>query len=83
MGMAIPAMTSFVLSEAPEETSGRASGLLSAVKQISAALDVAVYGAMTLADPVGGLSRAVLHTAGLPAVSAVALWIVTRHSARN
>ena len=82
-GMAIPAVTSFVLSEVPRETSGRASGLLSTVRQVGTALGVAVYGTMTLADPVNGLSRVVLASAGVLLVAALALWVVTRRNAPN
>ncbi|SFV09890.1 MFS transporter [Pseudoduganella namucuonensis] len=63
MGLAVPAMTTFILSSVERHQAGTASGVLNMARQVGGALGVAVYGALA-AGP-SGVRLAVGVSAGL------------------
>jgi DHA2 family methylenomycin A resistance protein-like MFS transporter len=72
IGLAVPPMTAALLSTVPRARSGSASGLLNAVRQAGAAIGVALFGALMAGNMVAGLRVAIMISAGLLAIAAVA-----------
>ena len=76
MGLAVPAMTTSILSSVDRARSGTASAVLNAARQVGGAIGVAAFG--TLASGVArsqiisGLRTAAFSAAGLLAVAAIA-----------
>jgi MFS transporter, DHA2 family, methylenomycin A resistance protein len=77
IGLAVPAMTTALLSSVEKERSGLASGVLNSVRQAGGALGVAVLGGLLSAHAIGGLrasfAAAALILAGVIAVAVVGL----------
>lgn len=65
IGMAIPPMTTVVLSGVPQSRSGIVSGLLSMVRQAGGAIGVATFGSLIAMDPDHGFQTAVIVSAVL------------------
>lgn len=69
MGLAVPPMTTAILSAVEPRLAGTASGVLNAARQVGGALGVAVYGALAASpvaqDAIGGTRNAVLVSSGL------------------
>ncbi len=79
MGLAVPPMTTLVLSSVEARMAGTASGVLNAARQVGGALGVAVYGALAaspaVAQALAGTRHAVLVSAVLLLAAAVlAAW---------
>jgi MFS transporter, DHA2 family, methylenomycin A resistance protein len=72
IGLAVPPMTAALLATVPRSRSGSASGLLNAIRQAGAAVGVALYGALIRGSVVEGLRVAIMISAGLLAVAALA-----------
>jgi len=74
MGLAVPPMTTSVLSAVDARMAGTASGVLNAARQAGGALGVAVYGALAASpvalDAIAGTRHAVLVSAALLLVAA-------------
>ncbi|HJU23111.1 MAG TPA: MFS transporter [Casimicrobiaceae bacterium] len=71
MGLAVPAMTTVVLSSLERRFAATASGALNAARQAAGALGVAVFGALVAHDPIiGGLHEAASISAALMIVAA-------------
>jgi MFS transporter, DHA2 family, methylenomycin A resistance protein len=73
IGLAVPPMTAALLATVPRSRSGSASGLLNAIRQAGAAIGVALFGALIRGNVVEGLRIAVVISAVLLAVAAVAV----------
>jgi MFS transporter, DHA2 family, methylenomycin A resistance protein len=71
IGLAVPAMTTALLTAAPASRSGVASGVLNSVRQAGGALGVAVYGALLNEKGVAGVQLAFLLSAVLLAIAAI------------
>jgi len=71
MGMAVPAMTTGILSSVHKNLSGTASAALNTARQASGAAGVAILGAIA-----AGGNSAILHTIGLSAFAAIVLTII-------
>lgn len=72
MGLAVPAMTTLMLSSVERPFAATASGALNAARQAGGALGVAVFGALVARDPIiGGLHQAASISAALMIVAAV------------
>jgi DHA2 family methylenomycin A resistance protein-like MFS transporter len=75
MGLAVPAMTTSILSAVEPRLAGTASGVLNMARQTGGALGVAVYGALAAspvaADALAGTRHAVLVSCALLLVCAV------------
>ena len=69
MGLAVPPMTTSILSAVAPRMAGTASGVLNAARQVGGALGVAVYGALAAspvaADAIAGTRHAVLVSCAL------------------
>jgi len=83
MGLAVPAMTTAILSSADRTKSGTVSAVLNAARQVGGALGVAAFGALvsgaTTEQVTSGLSAAGLIAASLLTVAtAVARWGIRR-----
>ena len=76
MGVAVPAMTTTILSSVERKVSGIASAVLNAARQTGGAIGVAWYGAMVAGDGriVSGLKFSVLCSASLLLAAAVLAW---------
>jgi MFS transporter, DHA2 family, methylenomycin A resistance protein len=71
IGLAIPAMTTALLTAAPASRSGIASGVFNSVRQAGGALGVAVYGALLNEKGVAGVQFSFLLSAVLLTVAAL------------
>ncbi|HLX28910.1 MAG TPA: MFS transporter [Casimicrobiaceae bacterium] len=72
MGLAVPAMTTLMLSSLERRFAATASGALNAARQAGGALGVAVFGALVAHDPIiGGLHQAAFMSAALMVIAAV------------
>lgn len=81
MGLAVPAMTTVVLSGADARRAGTASGVLNAARQFGGAIGVAAFGALATGghDPIiPGLHAAAATAAVLLAGAAATAWIGVR-----
>jgi DHA2 family methylenomycin A resistance protein-like MFS transporter len=58
IGLAVPPMTSALLSTVPRSRSGVASGVLNTVRQAGGAIGVALFGSFTAGDTVHGVQLA-------------------------
>jgi len=65
MGLAIPALTSGLLASVDRQDAGAASGALNACRQVGGAAGVAIFGALTGADPAAGLRASAMAAAVL------------------
>jgi DHA2 family methylenomycin A resistance protein-like MFS transporter len=76
MGLAVPAMTTSILSSVDRARSGTASAVLNAARQVGGAIGVAAFGALvsevTGGQIVSGLKTAALSGAGLLIVATIA-----------
>jgi DHA2 family methylenomycin A resistance protein-like MFS transporter len=72
IGLAVPPMTAALLATVPRSRSGSASGLLNAIRQAGAAIGVALFGTLIRGNMVEGLRVAIVISAGLLAVAAMA-----------
>ena len=71
MGLAVPAMTTTVLSSVDRNLGGTASGALNAARQVGGALGVAAFGALVAhGDFVAGLRAAAIISAALMVAAA-------------
>jgi MFS transporter, DHA2 family, methylenomycin A resistance protein len=71
VGLAVPAMTTALLTAVPASRSGVASGVLNSVRQSGGALGVAVYGALLNEKGVAGVQLSFLFSAVLLTVAAI------------
>ncbi len=75
MGVAVPAMTTVVLSAVDKTASGIAAGVLNAVRQAGGAVGVAAFGAFTGGRIVAGLHASVLAAAvAMVSAAGLAAW---------
>jgi MFS transporter, DHA2 family, methylenomycin A resistance protein len=86
MGLAVPAMTTAILSSVDRTKAGTASAVLNAARQVGGAIGVAAFGALMIGvtpeEITSGLSTASLIAASLLVVAtAFALWGVRRVAA--
>ncbi|HEU4415472.1 MAG TPA: MFS transporter [Candidatus Angelobacter sp.] len=78
MGLAVPAMTTAILSIVPRERSGTASAVLNTARQAGGAVGVAIFGALlghTRENIIPGLHASALISAGLLALAATITWL--------
>jgi len=81
MGLAVPAMTTAILSSVPRERSGTASAVLNTARQAGGAIGVAVFGALlgqTHEKIIPGLHVAGLISAGLLICAGALAWLGLR-----
>ena len=71
VGLAVPAMTTALLTAVPASRSGVASGVLNSVRQAAGALGVAVYGALLNEKGVAGVQLSFLLSAVLLTMAAL------------
>jgi MFS transporter, DHA2 family, methylenomycin A resistance protein len=71
VGLAVPAMTTALLTAVPASRSGVASGVLNSVRQAGGALGVAVYGALLNEKGVAGVQLSFLLSAVLLTIAAI------------
>ena len=86
IGLAVPPMTAALLATVPRSRSGSASGLLNAIRQAGAAMGVAMFGAFMRGNMVAGLQLAIMLSAGLLTIAALAAALsmrVVRHGQMN
>jgi DHA2 family methylenomycin A resistance protein-like MFS transporter len=84
IGLAVPAMTTALLSSVPSAMSGTASGVLNTVRQSGGAIGVALFGSALALGTVEGMRLAFLASALAVAGSAVCAFLFIRdadHSA--
>jgi MFS transporter, DHA2 family, methylenomycin A resistance protein len=77
MGLAVPAMTTSILSSVPRERSGTASAVLNTARQTGGAIGVAVFGALlghSRDQIIPGLHTSALISTGLLLTAAVLAW---------
>jgi DHA2 family methylenomycin A resistance protein-like MFS transporter len=77
MGLAVPAMTTAILSSVPRERSGTASAVLNTARQAGGAVGVAIFGALlghTRERIIPGLHIAGLISTGLLLIAAALAW---------
>jgi len=75
IGVAVPAMTTTVLSSAPRNRSALAAGVLNTVRQAAGAIGVAIFGALGSTDMLTGMRMAFgLCAALLIAVGVLSAW---------
>ena len=77
MGLAVPAMTTTILSAVERRRAGTASAVLNAARQAGGTVGVAVFGALVAGDAVhivDGLHRAALVCSALLVVAAAIVW---------
>jgi DHA2 family methylenomycin A resistance protein-like MFS transporter len=72
IGLAVPPMTTTLLSSVEKRQSGLASGLLNMIRQAAGALGVALFGSLTGADLLSGMRLAFAISAGLLALAIAA-----------
>jgi DHA2 family methylenomycin A resistance protein-like MFS transporter len=78
MGLAVPAMTTSILTIVPRERSGTASAVLNTARQTGGAIGVAVFGALlghTRANIIPGLHSSALASTGLLILAASLAWL--------
>jgi DHA2 family methylenomycin A resistance protein-like MFS transporter len=81
MGLAVPAMTTSILSSVPRERSGTASAVLNTARQTGGAIGVAVFGALlghSRDKIIPGLHTSALISTGLLLTAAVLAWLGMR-----
>jgi MFS transporter, DHA2 family, methylenomycin A resistance protein len=71
VGLAVPLMTTALLSTVPQSRSGIASGVLNTVRQAGGAIGVALFGALMAGRGIPGVQSAFVISAGLLACAAV------------
>jgi DHA2 family methylenomycin A resistance protein-like MFS transporter len=75
MGLAVPAMTTAILSSVDRASSGTASAVLNAARQVGGAIGVAAFGAcvhgVTAEQIISGQSIAALTAAALLIIAAI------------
>ncbi len=82
MGLAVPAMTTAILSSVEPARSGTASGVLNAARQAGGAMGIAIFGALaggSVDRIIPGLRAAALVSAGLLAVAALLAHSIRPH----
>ena len=88
MGLAVPAMTTAILSSVDRARSGTASAVLNAARQVGGAIGVATFGALvsgvTAERIISGLNIAALTSAALLIIATViALFVRPKDKDRN
>ena len=86
MGLAVPAMTTAILSSVPRERSGTASAVLNTARQAGGAVGVAIFGALlghARNRIVPGLQTSALISCGLLVVAAALAWLGMRGRTRT
>jgi DHA2 family methylenomycin A resistance protein-like MFS transporter len=86
MGLAVPAMTTSILSSVPRERSGTASAVLNTARQTGGAIGVAVFGALlghSRQQIIPGLHTAAMISTGLLFTAAALAWWGMRKKAVN
>jgi DHA2 family methylenomycin A resistance protein-like MFS transporter len=74
IGLAVPAMTTALLSSVPRTRSGIASGVLNTVRQAGGAIGVALFGSLLAQNAIQGIQMAfIISVVGVAAVALVAL----------
>jgi DHA2 family methylenomycin A resistance protein-like MFS transporter len=85
MGLAVPAMTTAILSSVPRERSGTASAVLNTARQTGGAIGVAVFGALLghlRQQIIPGLHISALISTGLLLAAAVLAWLGMKKGAQ-
>jgi DHA2 family methylenomycin A resistance protein-like MFS transporter len=83
MGLAVPAMTTAILSSVEPARSGTASGVFNAARQAGGAIGIAIFGALaggSVARIIPGLQAAALISAGLLAGAALLALSIRGHA---
>ena len=84
IGLAVPAMTTALLSSVPRSRSGIASGVLNTVRQAGGAIGVALFGSLLAQGAVHGIQLAfVASVVGAAAAAIVALLGIRPQSSRT
>jgi MFS transporter, DHA2 family, methylenomycin A resistance protein len=83
VGLAVPLMTSALLSTVPRSRSGVASGVLNTVRQASGGVGVALFGAMMAGRGVPGIQGALTISAALLACGALVAVVGIRQPDRE
>jgi DHA2 family methylenomycin A resistance protein-like MFS transporter len=86
MGLAVPAMTTSILSSVPRERSGTASAVLNTARQTGGAIGVAVFGALlgqSRQQIIPGLHTSALISTGLLFTAAVLAWLGMKRKISN
>jgi DHA2 family methylenomycin A resistance protein-like MFS transporter len=81
MGLAVPAMTTAILSSVPRERSGTASAVLNTARQAGGAVGVAIFGALlghAREKIIPGLHTSALISTGLLITAAALAWLGMR-----
>ncbi|HEY7406009.1 MAG TPA: MFS transporter [Candidatus Angelobacter sp.] len=81
MGLAVPAMTTAILSSVPRERSGTASAVLNTARQAGGAIGVAIFGALLghqHAQIISGLHVAAMISTGFLITAAALAWLGLR-----
>lgn len=78
IGLAVPAMTTALLSAVPMEMSGTASGMLNTVRQSGGAIGVALFGSALALGTIHGMQLAFLASALAVAGSALCAFLFIR-----
>jgi MFS transporter, DHA2 family, methylenomycin A resistance protein len=81
MGLAVPAMTTAILSSVPRERSGTASAVLNTARQAGGAVGVAIFGALlghAREKIIPGLHTSALISTGLLIIAAALAWLGMR-----
>lgn len=81
VGLAVPLMTTALLSTVPRSRSGVASGVLNTVRQAAGGVGVALFGALMAGRGVPGIQTAMLFSAVLMGCGALAAGFGMRRSA--
>jgi DHA2 family methylenomycin A resistance protein-like MFS transporter len=71
IGLAVPTMTTTLLSAVPRSRSGIASGVLNTVRQAGGALGVALFGSFLAQGAIRGVQLALVVSAGMVVVAAI------------
>jgi len=79
IGLAVPCMTTALLTTVPASRSGMASGVLNSVRQAGGALGVAVYGALLNEKDVAGVQLSFWISAALLILAAVVAAVGVKH----
>jgi MFS transporter, DHA2 family, methylenomycin A resistance protein len=78
VGLAVPPMTTLLLSVVPRDRSGVASGVLNSVRQAGGALGVALFGVLLNARGIAGAKAALLVSAVLLLAAAIMVAVVPK-----